>query len=97
MKTVTAKEAHKKLGLVLDEAQHEPVSISKNGRPYSVIVSARWFESIKGLETLQADAKWDHLFAKSKSDDALAKMVEDVRLDIKNNDVLNHDPATQSD
>ena len=95
MKTITAKEAHKKLGLVLDEAQHEPVSISKNGRPYSVVVSARWFEEIKAFEALQADRKWDRLFATEKSETLLTNLAEQVRQNLSTDDVLPCDSATQ--
>lgn len=95
MKTITAREAHKKLGLVLDEAQYEPVSISKNGRPYSVVVSARWYEEIKALEALHVDAKWDRLFATQESESLLGKMAQQARQDLSTDDVLPYDPATQ--
>lgn len=50
MKTVTAKEARIRLGEVLEAAQHEPVKISKNGRPYAVILSARDHEALLAME-----------------------------------------------
>jgi len=67
MKTVTVKEAHKKLGYVLDEAQHEPVRIPKNGRPHSVVITAKLFENLQDIEALQAYAYWDKLFANERS------------------------------
>ncbi len=54
MKTVTAKEARIRLGEVLEAAQHEPVKISKNGRPYAVILSAKDHDALVALE----DAYW---------------------------------------
>ncbi len=54
MKTVTAKEARIRFGEVLESAQHEPVRISKNGRPYAVILSAREHDALVALE----DAYW---------------------------------------
>ncbi len=46
MKTVTAKQAHSNLGAVMEDSQHEPVIIQKNGRPYSVVISVREFEKM---------------------------------------------------
>lgn len=51
MKTVTAKQAHSNLGAVMEDSQHEPVIIQKNGRPYSVVISVREFEKIQQKET----------------------------------------------
>lgn len=95
MKTVTAKEAHKKLGYVLDEAQHEPVRISKNGRPHSVVISAKLFESLQGIEALQADAKWDKLFANERSEDVLGALVAEAKADIKAGKSLDYDPSNR--
>ena len=51
VKTVTAKQAHSNLGAVMEDSQHEPVIIQKNGRPYSVVISVREFEKIQKKET----------------------------------------------
>ena len=54
MKQVTAKEARGQLGRVMEDSQHEPVRIMKNGRPYSVVVSATQYEQLEMIE----DAYW---------------------------------------
>jgi len=95
MKTVTAKEAHKKLGYVLDEAQHEPVRISKNGRPYSVVISAKLFETLQGIEALQADAKWNELFSDERSENALSELIAETKADIKAGNTLDYDPSNR--
>lgn len=43
---VTATEFQQNVGRYQDEAQREPVSITKNGRPYSVLMSAALFETV---------------------------------------------------
>lgn len=96
MKTVTAKEAHKKLGYVLDEAQHEPVRISKNGRPYSVVISAKMFDKLQGLEAMQADAAWDAALSSPRSDDVLSRLVGEARADIVDGKTLDFDPSNRS-
>lgn len=87
MKTVTAKQAHKQLGLVLDEAQHEPVQISKNGRPYSVVISAKLFSRLQIAETLQADKAFEH----PESESLLTKLADEAKAD----QVFDYDPANQ--
>lgn len=44
MDTVPAADAKTNFGALLDKAQREPVTISKNGRPVAVIMSAAAFE-----------------------------------------------------
>lgn len=53
VKNVTAKQAHSNLGAVMEDSQHEPVIIQKNGRPYSVVISVREFEKMQQKETHQ--------------------------------------------
>ena len=74
MKTVTAKQAYSNLGAVMEDSQHEPVIIQKNGRPYSVVISVREFEKIQQKETredkvgrLLASIKVLHKQAEEKS------------------------------
>ena len=43
---VTATEFQQNVGRYQDEAQREPVAITKNGRPYSVLMSASLFETV---------------------------------------------------
>lgn len=43
---VTATEFQQNVGRYQDEAQRKPVSITKNGRPHSVLMSAALFEIV---------------------------------------------------
>ena len=44
MKTFTALEAKNRFGQVIDAAQREPVTVTRQGRPSVVIVSAEEYE-----------------------------------------------------
>ena len=44
MKTITAREAKNRFGKLLDEAQREPVTVTKQGRPFAVVISANSFD-----------------------------------------------------
>lgn len=92
MKVVTARQAHKKLGRVLDEAQHEPVTICKNGRPYCVILSARDFEQMDAVHAAQDEAKWERLFASPRSESLLAELADEARQEIENGTAMPGDP-----
>lgn len=41
MLTIPAREAKNRFGHVLEESQHEDVTILRNGKPYSVVMSVR--------------------------------------------------------
>ena len=43
---ITATEFQQNVGRYQDEAQRAPVSITKNGRPHSVLLSAALFEIV---------------------------------------------------
>ena len=47
---VTATELKHQLSQTMELAQHEPVSILKNGRPYAVLVSQAEYEWYQTLE-----------------------------------------------
>lgn len=47
MKTMTAADAKRHFGKLLDECQREPVLVSKNGRPVAVMVS---IHDLKGTQ-----------------------------------------------
>ena len=44
MKIVRATEAKNKFGQILDDSQIEPVSITKNGKKFSVVISQVSFD-----------------------------------------------------
>ena len=50
MKQMTATEAAKGFGQLVDEAQAEPITIKKNGRPVAVIFSYRESQEIEALK-----------------------------------------------
>ncbi len=47
------------------------------------------------LDRLEADARWDTLFADPRSKAALSRMAAEARADIARGDVLDYDPATK--
>ena len=59
MKTMTALEAKNRFGQLLDAAQREPVTVTKQGRPTAVMLSVADYERIRGaarerlLETIR--------------------------------------------
>ena len=54
MKVTTAREAKNRFGQLLDSAQRAPVSITKNGRVVTVMLSVDQYERLRG-------AAWDRL------------------------------------
>lgn len=57
MTSMTAGDAKRSFGVLLDRAQREPVTITKNGREVAVLVSKEDFERLEALE----DAYWGRL------------------------------------
>ena len=47
MKSITASEAKTHFGALLDSAQREPVTVSKQGRPVAVLMSIQDYEEMK--------------------------------------------------
>jgi prevent-host-death family protein len=47
MKTVAATEAKNRLGAILDEAQHEPIVIRRQGRDIAVVLSMADYERLR--------------------------------------------------
>ena len=54
MQTTTAREAKNRFGQLLDIAQRGPVSITKNGRVVTVMLSIDQYQRLRG-------AAWDRL------------------------------------
>lgn len=50
METIAAADAKTNFGALLDKAQREPVTISKNGRAVAVVMSAVAFEEQQRLK-----------------------------------------------
>jgi prevent-host-death family protein len=81
MKSVTALEAKNRLGEVLEAAQRQPVSITRNGRPSVVVISAESYARRQRMarERLrQALARaGKQASARGLTDDALEQLLAD--------------------
>ena len=81
MKTVTALEAKNRLGEVLEAAQRQPVSITRNGRPSVVMISAESYARRQNMarERLRASLHraGDHAAAKGLDQDVLDRLLAD--------------------
>ena len=76
MRTVTATEAQNKFGKLIEDAQKEPVRISRNGRDQAVLLSVEEFERLKTAPSVRPEVKalHDRLMKKRHSVyEALAK------------------------
>jgi prevent-host-death family protein len=78
MQTVTALEAKNRFGELLDKAQREPVTVTKQGRPSVVVLSVIDYEKYDRF------LRNDLLLQMKKSQDEAAKngMTEDVLADL---------------
>ncbi len=50
MKTVAAKDAKNRFGQLIDDAQRQPVTVEKNGRPFVVVQSFKDFQMAQQLK-----------------------------------------------
>ena len=48
MKEITARDAQKRFGRLLDAAQNAPVRVTRNGRAVGVVMSMQQFERLRG-------------------------------------------------
>lgn len=51
MRTVTSVEAQNHFGELLDNAQREPITITRRGRPVAFIISSEAYRVLVGRET----------------------------------------------
>ena len=65
MKTVSSVEAQNHFGELLDNAQREPISITRRGRPVAFIVSNQAYRTLAGggAESAQTSAYRDAIAA----------------------------------
>ncbi len=56
MKKVTATEASKAFGQLVDDVQSEPVTIERNGRPVAVVYSYEEAQRIEAMREAHLDA-----------------------------------------
>ena len=66
MKTIPANEAKQSLGRYLEEAQQEPVMIQKHNRPTAVLISAREYDRLRGINVAEFSAFCDRVGTRAK-------------------------------
>ena len=77
MKEITAREAKKnRFGQLLDTAQRTPVSVTKNGRAVTVMLSAQLYDQLRG-------SAWERLASTmdAMGEEASARGLTDAKLD----------------
>jgi len=81
MKSVTALEAKNRFGEVLEAAQRQPVSITRNGRPSVVMISAESYARRQRMarERLRQAMRraGEHAAAQGMNDDVLDHLLAD--------------------
>ncbi len=76
MKAIAAREAKNRFGQLLDAAQRSPVSVTKNGRAVTVMLSTELYDQLRGAAWERLTATMDTMGA-----EATAKGLTDVKLD----------------
>ena len=76
MKTITAREAKNRFGQLLDAAQRTPVSVTKNGRAVTVMLSTELYDQLRG-------SAWERLATtmNAMAEEASASGLTDAKLD----------------
>ncbi len=76
MKTITAREAKNRFGQLLDAAQRTPVSVTKNGRAVTVMLSTELYDRLRG-------SAWERLATTmdAMAEEASASGLTDAKLD----------------
>ncbi len=81
MKTITALEAKNRFGEVMEAAQRQPVSITRNGRPSVVVISAESYARRQRIARermrLAMQRAGEYAAAHGMTEDALDKMLSD--------------------
>ncbi len=67
MRTTSSSEAQKNLVAMLDEAQHEPIAVQKQGRNVAVLISYEEFERLTSIHRLAFQIICDNVGAKAES------------------------------
>ena len=76
MREITAREAKNRFGQLLDAAQRSPVSVTKNGRAVTVMLSTQLYDQLRG-------SAWERLTSTmdAMGEEASARGLTDARLD----------------
>ena len=76
MREVTARDAKNRFGQLLDAAQRTPVSVTKNGRAVTVMLSTELYDQLRG-------SAWERLSATmdAMAEEAAARGLTDAKLE----------------
>jgi len=81
MKSITALEAKNRFGEVLETAQRQPVSITRNGRPSVVMISAESYQRRQRMarERLRQSLQraGEHAASRGMNEDVLDQLLAD--------------------
>jgi prevent-host-death family protein len=81
MKSITALEAKNRFGEVLETAQRQPVSITRNGRPSVVMISAESYQRRQRMarERLRQSLQraGEHAASQGMNEDVLDQLLAD--------------------
>lgn len=81
MKSITALEAKNRFGEVLEAAQRQPVSITRNGRPSVVVISAESYARRQRLARERPQQAMrragEHAAARGMSENVLQQLLAD--------------------
>jgi prevent-host-death family protein len=83
MNKISATEAKQSLGMLLDNVQHKPIEIQRQGRGVAVILSMNEYMSLKGEKMSDAEASGARSFLKK-----WAGKIKSVDFDLKITKVL---------
>ena len=80
MRHISATEAKQRLAAVLDAAQNEPVVIQRQKRDVAVVLSAREFERLRGLNVAEFEKFCERVGrqaeARGLTEEKLAKIMD---------------------
>ncbi len=81
MKIMTALEAKNRFGEVMEAAQRQPVSITRNGRPSVVVISAESYARQQGMARQRMrqamQRAGEHAAAHGMNEDVLGELLAD--------------------
>ncbi len=84
MNKISATDAKQSLGMLLDNVQHKPIEIQRQGRGVAVILSMNEYMSLKGEKMTDAEVSGAKSFLKK-----WAGKIKSVDFDLKIKDKIN--------
>jgi prevent-host-death family protein len=81
MQYISATEAKQRLAALLDAAQREPIVIRRQDRDVAVVMSAKEFDRLRGLDVAEFRALCDRIgraaVARGLTEDKLAEILDE--------------------